>query len=511
MLDDLRLAIRALRRAPAYAISALLALAIAIGANTALFSLIEATLLRPYPYPRPEQLMLLRENTRQFDNVSVSFPNFQDWRAQTKDLFSGMAAFRRESFNLTGSGDPDRLTARLVASDFFGILGASPQLGRTFSAADDAPGAPRTAVLSNALWQKRFASDPRVIGQRITLSGDSYVVVGVMPPGFRFLSASDLFLPIGLWGDLYKDRDSHPGIGVISRLKAGVTMERARAALDAVAERLGKEYPRSNLNHGVSLQSLHEDQTRDFRAALFVLWGAVALVLLIAAANVANLALARAAARTPELTIRAALGAGRARLIRELLTESVLLSVAGGALGVLFAVWGLAAMMPWVPESLRRTAEVQVNASVLAFTLVISVATGLLFGVLPALRASRPDLDSLLREARATDPRSRRRLRSALVVAEIALSLMLLIGAGLLVRSFSRAMGIDNGFRPAGLLTLQLALPEGRYADSKVQVPFTRELRRRLGTLPGVKSVAISGSAPLVDDNTSGRRVVSGL
>src|SRR2546426_8045567 len=335
------------------------------------------------------------------------------------------------------------------------------------------------------------------------LGGAIYTVIGVLPPGFRFLVASDIFLPIGLWADQFKERDTHPGISVLARLKPGVSQQQGLAALQAVAERLEKEYPRTNTGHGVRAKTLQEDQTEDFRSALLILWGAVTLVLLIAAANVANLALARAAARAPELAIRAALGAGRGRIARELLTESVLLSVAGGAGGVLLAVWGLDALFPWIPEVLRRNADVHVNGTVLAFTLSLSVGTGLAFRVLPALRASRPDLDSLLRDAHATDPRSRRRLRSALVVAEIALSLMLLIGAGLLLRSFAKAAQVDLGFRPQGMLTVQLSLPAARYADGNAEIRFERELRRRVETLPGVRAAAVAQSLPLLDDNST--------
>jgi putative ABC transport system permease protein len=501
--QDVRLALRSLRRAPTYAVAAIAALALAIGANTALFSLIEATLLRPYPYPNPEQLLMVRETSKTFEDSSVAYPNFVDWRAQTKDVFSQMAAFRRDSLNLTGVGDPERLGIRMVSSDFFDALGAKPLLGRTFVPEDDAPGAARTVVLSNALWQRRFASDPRVIGQTVSLGGAAYTVVGVTTPGFRFLVSADAFVPIGLMADQYKQRSDHPGISALARMRPGVTIEQARSALNAVAERLEKEYPLSNTSQRVRVKTIQQDQTDDFRSALFILWGAVALVLLIAAANVANLALARAAARTGELAVRSALGAGRFRLMREMLTESVLLSLAGGTAGVLLAFWALDALLPFVPEILRRNAEVHLNGSVLAFTLGLSVVTGLLFGVLPAARASRPDLDALLRDAHATESRPRRRLRSALVVAEIALSLMLLIGAGLLMRSFAKASAAAVGYEPRGLLVQSLTLPASRYPGSAEEIKFEQLLRERLSVLPGVKSVAVAQSLPLFDDNST--------
>jgi predicted permease len=504
MLRDLRLALRSLVRAPAYTVAAIAALALAIGANTSLFSLIEATLIRGSPYPHGEQVVFIREYTKAFTEMSVSLPDFRDWRAQGTAQFSGMAAFRRDSFTLTGVGDPDRVSARMVTSDFLEVLGMKPQFGRFFTEQEDAPGAPRTVVLSNALWMRRFGGDPRVVGKTIMLSDESYTVVGILPPGFRFFSAQDLFVPLQLWSDQYKDRDTHPGISVVARMRPGVTLDQGRAAMNAIAERLQKEYPQSNTDEGARLVPLHDYETSEYRVALLVLFGAVVLVLIIAAANVANLSLARAAARSTELAIRSALGADRRRLVRELLTESVLLSLAGGALGVLLAFWGLDALLPLVPESLRRV-EVHINPAVLGFTFGLSVLTGLAFGVLPALRASQPDLDSMLRESHATESRHRRRLRSSLVVVEIALALMLLIGAGLLLRSFSKVSRIDLGFQPRGLFTFQLSLPEKRYPDGPALIRFEQELRRRLQALPGVRVVAtVPGSAPFLDDNSTG-------
>ena len=503
LLRDLKLAFRSLRRSPNYALAAAAALALAIGANTALFSLIEATLLRPLPFPHPEQVLILRETSAPLNDSSVAYPNFLDWRAQTRDVFSGMAVFRRDSFSLTGSGDPERLAGRMVAADFFDVLGARAQSGRLFTQADDTPGAPRTVVIANALWQRRFGSDPRVVGQTVTLGAQSYVVIGVLAPGFSFLGASDVFVPVALWNDKFKDRSDHPGMSAVARIRPGVSIQQAGAALNAVAERLEKEYPRTNTGYRVRARTIQDQQTEDFRSALLVLWGAVGLVLLIAAANVANLALARAAARAPELAIRSALGASRGQLMRELLVESVLLAIAGGGCGVLLAVWAVDALLPWMPESLRRIAVIHINGYALAFTFALSVLTGLAFGALPALRASRPDLDTLLRDAHATDSRPRRRLRSALVVAEVALSLMLLIGAGLLLRSFAKAAKVDPGFDPHGLVTFQLSLPPARYLDGASEIRFEQEIRRRIAALPLVRRVAVTQSMPFFDDNST--------
>jgi predicted permease len=299
-------------------------------------------------------------------------------------------------------------------------------------------------------------------------------------------------------------------MSVLARVRSGVSLEQGKAALNGVAERLEKAYPLTNTGQRVRATTIQDDQTEDFRSALMVLWGAVGLVLLIAAANVANLSLARAAARASELAIRSALGAGRWRLMRELLMESVLLAVLGGGCGVLLAVWAIDALLPWMPELLRRNAEIHVNGPVLAFTFLLSVLTGLAFGALPALRASRPDLDALLRDAHATDSRPRRRLRSALVVAEVAVSLMLLIGAGLLLRSFAKLAQVDPGFEPHGLLTFQLALPPSRYPDGAAEIRFEQELRRRIAALPGVRAVGVTQSAPFFDDNSMGGFWVEG-
>jgi putative ABC transport system permease protein len=504
LLQELRLSLRSLSRSPGFVVSAVLVLALAIGANTAVFSLIESTLLRPYPYPHSEQLLFIRESTKRFGDMSVSYPNYLDWRAQSSDLFRGMAVFRRDSFNLSGIGDPERLAGRMVGSDFFSILGVQPVIGRTFTEQDDRPGAARTVVISHSLWRRSFNSDPRVIGSTITLTSEPYTVIGVLPPGFRFLVASDVFVPVALWADKYKERDDHPGMSVLARLKPGVSISQALAGLNAVAARLEQEHPRTNAGARVIMKDMQTDQTEDFRAALLVLWGAVGLVLLIACANVANLMLARAAARAPELAIRSALGASRWRLARALLTESVLLALLGGIAGVLLATWGVEALLPLMPEILRRNAEIQVSGWSLAFTLALSVATGLAFGALPGLRASRPDLEAFLRDARSGDSIPRRRLRGALVVAEVSLSLMLLIGAGLLLRSYARLLHNDPGFEPRGMLAMQLSLPASRYRDGDSLVRFEQELRRRVWALPGVRSVALTRSAPFLDDNSMG-------
>ena len=500
---DLRYGIRSLRKAPAFTAVAVLALALGIGANTVLFSVISFALLRPLPYPDADRLVLLIEHMPTFPEASVAYLNFVDWKAQLPSrLFSGIAAVRRESFNLVGDGEPERILGRMASADLLPELGVQPQLGRLFGAADDKPGAPRTVVLTDGLWRRRFGGDPGVLGKSITLSGDSYTVIGVLPKDFRFLSGADAFVPLGLFADRYQDRDSHPGLFGLARMKPGVTLEQVKKAFDAISLRLGALYPKTNKDNTVNVKLLREDQTADSRAALLILWGAVTLVLLIAAANVSNLMLARATARQGEIAVRVALGASRGRIVRQLLTESALLALLGGALGLVVASFGLDALGPLL-ANLPRGKDIHVDRLALAFTAAVSLLTGVGFGIFPALRASDPSIHTLLKEVRTT---SHTRLRSALVLAEISLSMVLLIGAGLLLRSFSRVTGLNPGFEPQRLLTMSISLPASRYPAGAELLQFESELRRRAQEVPGVASVAISDGLPLLPGTESGFR-----
>ncbi len=493
-VQDLRYGVRSLRKAPAFTAVAALTLALGIGANTVLFSVISFALLRPLTYPEPDRIVVMNETAPNFPAASVAWPNFLDWKAQSAGLFSGFAASRRESFNLTGEGEPERVLGRMATAQMLPLTGVRPLLGRFYTEEEDKPGAPRTVVLMHGLWQRRFGGDPHVLGKAIQLSGESYTVVGVLPQDFRFFSGADLFVPLGLFGDRFADRGVHPGIYALGRMKPGVTLAQVRKAMDAIAARLDDAHPEMKGN-GIHVGLLREDQVSDSRSALLVLWGAVAFVLLIAAANVANLLLARATARQGELAIRVALGAGRLRIVRQLLTESLLLSLLGSALGLGLAAWGIDALRPLL-ASLPRGADVHLDTVALVFTAGVALVTGVGFGLLPALRASRPSVHTLLKDMRGTTLHAR--LRGALIVAEVALSMVLLIGAGLLMRSFGRVTGIDPGFDAGHVLTAAVALPPSRYPTGEKISAFTDELRRRAGELPGVTSAAVAAGMPLL-------------
>ena len=493
-VQDVRYGLRSLRKAPGFTVIAALALALGIGANTVLFSVISFSLLRPLPFPEPERIVIFNETAPNFPASSVAWLNYLDWKAQVGDLFTRFAAVRRDSFNLTSSGEPERLLGRMATADLLPLTGVRPIVGRLYTAEEDQPGAPRTVVLTYGLWQRRFGGDPGIVGKSIQLSGDSYTVVGILPKDFRFLSGGDLFVPLGLFADRYPDRGMHPGIYVFGRMKPGVTLPQVQKAMDAVSARLAEAHQEMRGN-GIHAALLREDAVSDARPALLVLWGAVAFVLLIAAANVANLLLARATARQGEIAIRIALGAGRFRIVRQLLTESVLLSLLGGAFGLGLALWGLDALAPLL-ASLPRGKDVHIDPLALGFTAAVALVTGIGFGLFPAIRASDPSVHTLLKDVRSTT--SHARLRNALIVGEVALSMVLLIGAGLLLRSFGRLTGIYPGFESANVLTAGIALPRAQYPDGASIQKFTDELRRRASELPGVAAAAVAQGMPLL-------------
>jgi putative ABC transport system permease protein len=494
-VQDLKYGLRSLRKAPGFTAVAILALALGIGANTVLFSVISFSLLRPVPYPDPDRLLIINQTSPTFANASCAWLNYVDWKAQVGPLFTHFAAERRDSFNLTGEGgEPERVLGRMATSELLPQLGVKPVLGRLYGPEDDKVGAPRTVLLSHGLWQRRFGGDAKVVGRSVQLSGDSYQIVGVLPRDLVFLSGGDVWLPLGLFADRYNDRGINPGIYVFGRLARGVTQQQANDALNQVMRRIAETAPEMR-GEGVRARTFSEDQVEDARPALLVLWGAVTFVLLIAAANVANLLLSRATARQQEIAVRAALGAGRWRIVRQLLTESVLLSLAGALLGTLLALFALDALAPLL-ANLPRGKEVRLDALALAFTAAVALLTGVGFGLYPALRASDPSIHNLLKDVRATGAHAR--LRSALIVTEVALSMVLLVGAGLTLRSFVRLTRVDPGFDPAHLLTTQIALPPARYGDGPSITRFVEELRRRAGQLPGVTSAAVALGMPMI-------------
>ena len=499
LLQDLRFAARVLWKSPGVTAVAVVALTLGIGANTAIFSVVNGVLLRPLPYPEPERLVLVNEHSERVPQMSVAYPNFVDWRAQ-QTVFEQMAATQSQSYNLSGAGEAERLPGRNVSPEFFAALGVSPALGRVFTEEENAPGRERVAVISHGLWQRRFGGDAGILGRAVTLNGQPFTVVGVLPQGFRYSSPADVYVPINSAIDdtMRASRSYHPGIFVLARLKQGVTVERAREEMKTVAARLTAQYPESNTGNGVYLQPLSEFFVGQIRPSLLILLAAVGLVLLIACANVANLLLARAAARSREIAIRTALGASRPRIVRQLLTESVTLALVGGGCGLLLALWGVDALRSLAAGNLPPTAEVGLDSNVLLFTFGVSLLTGVAFGLAPALQASRADLSTSLKEGgrSQTGGVARQRMRSALVVAEVALSLLLLIGAGLMLKSFSLLRQAETGFDPRNLLTMQVSRAVGEGQSAAAAARFFDDLRERLLATPGVTAAAYSMGLP---------------
>jgi predicted permease len=484
---DVRYGLRMLRKNPGFTLVAVLTLALGIGATTAIFSVVNGVLLRPLPYPDSDRLMILHETEPKFDVMSVAYPNFEDWRAGNRS-FDQLAAFRFSDFNLTGSGEPERVWGRLVSASFFSILGAKPALGRSFLPQEDQLGATPVAVLAHELWQRRYGADPHVLGKTIMMNGTAYAVVGVLPEGFRFYGQPSVYVPIGQWTDMMmRGRDIHPGITVLGRLKAGATLAQARQDLAGLARHLAEAYPKTNAGHGVNIAPLEQDILGDIRPTLLLLLGAVSFVLLIACANVANLMLARATGRLREFAIRAALGASRQRVVRQLLTESVLLAVAGGTLGVLVASWGTSVVLAAVPVGLPRAEAVHMDGRVLAFALVVSILTGILFGLAPALQGAGSDLQETLKEGGRGASGARHRVQNLFVISELALALVLLVGAGLMIRTIWSLWAVNPGFDPHNVLTFSLALSPAKSTDpSQIRV-FYQQLVARLKTVPGVQ------------------------
>jgi putative ABC transport system permease protein len=499
--QDLRFGARMLLKQPGFTLIAVLTLALGIGANTALFSIVNAVLLRPFPYKEPERLVILRERVSAGGGFSPSYPNFVDWRAQNT-VFDSMAPVRtNESFNFTGAGEPERLRGRIVSAEFLSTLGIGPMLGRDFLAEEDRPGATPAAILSYGFWRRRFGEDPSVIGKQLTLNNQSFTIVGVTPPNFQFETEADVTVPIGLQAERFSLRGRDPGVDVVARLKPNVSQQQAATELNMIAARLEQQYPESNKGRRVVITPLHENFVGTARQPLLILLGSVGMVLLIACANVANLLLVRSSARRKEMAVRVALGAGRRAIIRQLLTENVLLAALGAALGILLAILGTSFIAGHLPDGVPRLHEARVDAPVLGFTLVVSLLTGLLFGLAPALQASRPNLTDGLKEGDRGSSGRRQRLRSVFVVGEVALTLTLLVGAGLLIQSFRRVLQVDPGFKAQNLLTMQVSVnnPDGQQVAN-----FFEQLQQNVRSLPGVKSVAVSNGLPLDEANYPG-------
>ncbi|HEX8775812.1 MAG TPA: ABC transporter permease [Pyrinomonadaceae bacterium] len=513
--QDLRYGIRTMWKNPAFTVVAVVALALGIGANTAIFSVVNSILLRPLPFKDPERLVMVWHAYPKLDLMApVSPPGFMDYRART-DVFENSAAAAGGSANLTGEGEPERIQARAVTASFFPTYGVEAALGRTFVQEEDQPGHDHVVILSNGLWQRRFGADPAIIGKTITLDGEGYNVVGVMPASFKGFGQDDVWVPLGLTAEqLAPNRRGSEFLLMTARLKAGVSLEQAQAAMDNVAAQIQQNNPQSVANDGswgVKVKSVYEEVVGDIRLALLVLLGAVGFVLLIACANVANLLLARASGRRREIAIRTALGAGRLRLVRQLLTESVLLSVLGGGLGLVLAVWGVDVLIKLNQNNIPRAQEVGIDGRVLAFTFGLSLLTGILFGLVPALQASKTELTDALKEGgRTSGGPIRGRFRNVLVVTEIALALVLLIGAGLMVKSFARLSHVNPGFDPQNLLTMQVALPSTKYREPRQRADFYQQALEKIKTLPGVRSVGAVSQLPLSGAVASGFFAIEG-
>ena len=505
LLRDMRYGIRMLSKRPGFTAIAIIALALGIGANTAVFSVVNTVLLRPLPFAEPDHLVNVwtTRADRGINKMVASYPDFADWRDQSNS-FEQAAAYSEQDFTLTGGDNPSRLAGMVVSSDLFPLLKVQAAVGRTFSADDDRNGAPLMVVLSHKLWKQHYNGEASIIGSSVTLNSKSYTVIGVMPEGFQFPLQSE---PVELWTtfaysltavgeeSIAEQRGAH-FLHVIARLKPGVSSQSARAELEAVAAHLGEKYPDTNTGMGVTVNPTSEDLVGDVRPALLILMGAVGCVLLIACTNVASLLLARATTRHKEMAIRAALGASRARVVRQLLSESLVLAMAGGAIGLLIALWGTDALVAVSGDELPRAAQIGLDMRVLAFTLLVSLITGVLFGIAPAIYASKTDLNEALKEGgRAGSEGARRnRLRGALVTAEVAIAVVLLTGAGLLIQSLWRLQKVDSGIDTHNVIALEVGLPDVRYTTAQ-QREFYRQLQTRLSSLPGV--VAASAVFPL--------------
>ncbi|MFN2455432.1 MAG: ABC transporter permease [Pyrinomonadaceae bacterium] len=526
LLQDVRYGARMLLKHPGFTAIAVTALALGIGANSAIFSVVNAVLLRPLPYQNPEGLVMVWGNFQRLGmtKLGVSAPEFFDYKNQS-DVFADMAAFQTATFNLTGGDEPQRIGAARVSSGLFPLLGVSPLVGRTLLAEEDQRGRERVVVLSHHLWQTRFNSDPGLIGKGIVLDGDGYTVVGVMPREFQFpfgktedAERAEAWVPAAFSAEELQDRGRY-FFRMIARLKPGVTLEQARAEMSAIGRRLEEQYPRTyrgpkgeDGGWQVTVTTLRDEIVGGARLLLFVLLGVVGFVLLISCANVSNLLLARASARRREVAIRMALGATRGRLFRQFLTESIMLALLGGSVGLLLAMWGMDMLVAASPREIPRLGEAGLDARVLGFTFVVALLTGVLFGLAPALRVSRGDLNESLKESvkGGTTGFRRQRSRSLLVVSEIALTLVLLIGAGLMIKSFARLLNVDPGFDAANVLTMQVSLPSARYAEPSEKARFYEQLLARVKALPGIEAASVTTALPLTGETFGGPFSIEG-
>jgi putative ABC transport system permease protein len=508
VIQDLRYAARTLIKRPGFTLIAVMTLALGIGASTAIFTVVDAALLRGLPYKSPDRLYHLWEKTpqKEYGQREFSYPDYEDYQQCT--LFEGLAAYTGGGAILSGSGEPEPLAAPSASANFFSVLGVEPALGRTFQPGEDKPGAPRVTVLTYALWQRRFGGDPAVLNKALTLNGESYTVIGVLPAKFQFaLRPADLWLPYQPTQNQLTRRFMH-GTNLIARLKPDVSVEQAQTEISMIASRIEHQYSDSHAGTGATLISLQEQVVGSVRPILVVLLAAVGFVLLIACANVASLLLTRSLSRQKEVAIRAALGANRWRVVRQMLTESLLLSVVGGAAGLLVAFWGVPALVSAIPvaqlNAMPFLNSLHIDGGILVFSFALSLLTGLVFGLAPALQSSRLDLNELLKEGgRNASAGAGHRLRSALVMTEIALAVVLLVGAGLMMKSLLHLLQVNVGFKTQNLLTMTVILPGSKYSEANRQISFNQELTEHIQSLPGVAGAGTVNILPLNSGNTT--------
>jgi predicted permease len=505
LLQDLRYGIRMLAKAPGFAAIAILTLALGIGANTSLFSVVNGVLLNPLAYPQSGQLVALYGKTAGFEHAPINYLNFLDWQRDSQ-TFSSMAIYRNQDYNFIGTGEAERLSGYMVSADFFSTLGTIPVLGRSFRPDDDHPGAAPVAILGGGFWKRKFGASLEIIGKPILLNGTSYTIVGVIPAGFTFYGRDrDVYTPIGHWNDTnFRDRRVDVSSHGIGRLKAGVTLAQAKADMDGIAQNLAVAYPEADKAVGITLVSMKEDIVGNAQPFLIVLLAAVGFLLLIACANVANLLLARSMGRSREFAIRAAMGASQGRVIRQLLSESILLAGLGGALGLLLAVWGTKAVLGTLPGALPRANEVSLDERVLLFAMALSLFAGIVFGLAPALKTSRVNLEEILKESGRGSSGARHRLQGVFVAVEVAMALVLLVGAGLMVRSLAALWRVDPGFNPRHAITFTLSLPADPDATNSAETRARlRHFDDKMHSIPGVQAVSVTlGSRPMIHNSS---------
>jgi predicted permease len=510
LLQDTKYGARMLRKSPGLTGVAVLSLALGIGAISTIFSFVNGIMLRPLPYQEPERLVLLDETAfkQGVASMSVSFPNFLDWREQNHS-FEDIACYQADGFIIGGGAEPELVMAAFVNQGLFEVLGVAPILGRTFTADEDQPDHDQVVILSHSLWQRRFGADPNILGQTLLLNNRSRTVIGVMPKGFQFPEVAEAWGPLALNTKLWTRTDH--GLLAIARLKRGVTIEQEQAEMISIASNIEAQNPITNEGLSVNVIALRAGLVGDYKKALLILLGVVGFVLLIACVNVANLLLARATARQKEIAIRAALGANRRRIFRQLLTESLLLGLISGALGLVLALWGMDLLLAAIPIDIPFWMKFDLDGRVLGFTAACSLLTGFVFGTAPALEASNPDLNETLKEGgRSGAAGGRHRLRSLLVVAEIALSLVLLVGAGLMMRSFVSLQNVNAGIKPEGVLTMYIALPGAKYREPEKRIAFFGQLLERVRAIPGVQSAGTNSGLPLAGNNWGRSLTVEG-